>query len=281
MNFANIATAFFFALVPALFWLTLYYHKDYKDPEPKKVIAKTFLIGALAALPFLGFRYFLLWLNSSSAILTGISSVIIFAAMEEMAKLSASIYVVTKHKVEFNQIIDGVVYSVTAALGFAFIENMIYFASFLSSGADTIDALYVTAYRSFGTMLAHTLFSATAGLIWAYAYFSKQITPFQQKQLLAFEFRDFINHEILGLHIIRENILKATPSRRGGHEKKVLVLEGIMLAIFLHVIFNLATAFEIFGKNLTFLLVPLIIAGFLYISFLFTKKLNQKILKVV
>jgi RsiW-degrading membrane proteinase PrsW (M82 family) len=281
MNLANLAIAFFFAIIPAIFWLSLYYQKDYRDPEPKMVILKTFFMGALVGLPFLGFRYLLIWLNSDSAVLTGISAIIIFAAMEEMAKLSASIFVVTKHKVEFNQLIDGVVYAVTAALGFAFVENIIYFATFLSSNSDIGDALYVTAYRSFGTMLAHTMFSAAAGLIWAYAYFSKQITPFQQKQLLAFEFRDFINHEILGLHIIRHNILKAMPSRRGGHEKKILVLEGIMLAIFLHVIFNLATTFEVFGKNLTFVLVPLIIGGFMYISFLFTKKLNQKILKVV
>jgi len=238
-------------------------------------------MGALAGLPFLGLRYLLLWLNSDSVLLTGIFSIIIFATMEEMAKLSASIYVVTKHKLEFNQVIDGVVYAVTAALGFAFVENIIYFATFLSSNSDFGDALYVTAYRSFGTMLAHTIFSGLAGLIWAYAYFSKQISPLEQERLLAFEVRDFINHEILGLHIIRHNILKAMPSRRGGHEKKVLVLEGIMLAIFLHVIFNLATTFEVFGKNLTFVLVPMIIGGFLYISFLFTKKLNQKILKVI
>ena len=281
MEISNIATAFFFALMPALCWLALYYHKDYRDPEPKKVIIQTFLMGALTALPFLAFRTFLSTFGAHSLLFTGITSVIVFAAMEEMAKLSASIFIVTRHRLYFNQVIDGVVYAVTAALGFAFVENMIYLINFFSNSANVQDILYVTAFRSFGTMLAHTLFSGLAGLIWAYAYFSKQISPFEQKKLLAFEVRDFINHEILSLHIIRHNILKALPSRRGGHEKKVLVLEGIMLATFLHVIFNLTTTFEVFGKNLTFLIVPGIIGGFLYISYLFTKKLNQRILKVV
>jgi RsiW-degrading membrane proteinase PrsW (M82 family) len=281
LNLINIFTAFFFALIPALAWLILYYHKDYRDPEPKKIITQTFLLGAFAGLPFLMLRYSLSIIGGESLLLAGIKSVIVFAAMEEVAKLSASIFVVTHHKHEFNQLIDGVVYAIAAALGFAFAENMIYFTSFLSSKPDIGNAFYMAAYRSFGTMLAHTIFSGLAGLIWAYAYFSKQITPFQQKQLLAFEFRDFINHEILGLHIIRNNILRAVPSRRGGHEKKILVLEGLILATFLHVIFNLATTFEIFGKNLTFLIVPAIIGGFLYVSYLFTKKLNQKILKVV
>lgn len=281
MNLTNLLTAFFFAIIPALCWLVLYYHKDYKDPEPKKVITQTFLLGALVALPFLALRYFLPMTGEHSVIFNGILGVIIFAAMEEMAKLSTSIFIVTHHKRDFNQLIDGVVYAVTAALGFAFVENMIYFINFLTTGPGAESLLFVTAFRSFGTMLAHTLFSGLAGLIWAYAYFSKQISPFQQKHLLAFEMKDFINKEILTLHIIRQNILKARPSRRGGHEKKILVLEGIMLATFLHIIFNLTTTFELFGKNLTFLIIPGIIAGFLYVSYLFTKRMNQKILRVV
>ncbi|MBU0727539.1 PrsW family intramembrane metalloprotease [Patescibacteria group bacterium] len=279
MNISNIAIALFFALIPALAWLSLYYHKDYKDPEPKKIILQTFLLGALVALPFLGFRYFLPSISNGSMLFTGVVGVLIFAALEEVTKLSASIFIVTHHKRDFNQLIDGVVYAVTAALGFAFVENMVYLLSFLASGADGV--LFVVAFRSLGTMLAHTLFSGLAGLVWAYAYFSKQISPFQKKQLLAFELKDFINREILTLHIIRQNILKARPSRRGGHEKRVLVLEGVMLATFLHIIFNMTTTFELFGKNMTFMVIPGLIGGFLYVSYLFTKKLNQKILKVV
>jgi RsiW-degrading membrane proteinase PrsW (M82 family) len=281
MDISNIVTAFFFAIIPALAWLALYYHKDYKDPEPKKVIIQTFLLGAFVAFPFLGLRYLLPMIGWDSMLFAGITGVIIFAALEEIAKLSASIFVVTHHRHDFNQLIDGVVYAVTAALGFAFVENMIYFTNFLTAGPDASNLLFMTAFRSFGSMLAHTLFSATAGLIWAYAYFSKQISPFQKKHLLAFELGDFINKEILTLHIIRHNILKARPSRRGGHEKKILVLEGIFLATFLHIIFNLTTTFELFGQNLTFLVIPGIIIGFLYVLYLFTKKMNQKILKVV
>ena len=281
MNIANLAIALPIAFLPALGWLFLYYHKDYRDPEPKKAIAQAFLAGVAIGIPFLILRHVMMWADISSLFLQGIVSVILFAALEEIAKLSAAIFVVGRHKLEFNQLIDGVIYAVAAALGFAFMENLFYLISFLSSSADWGSFIYVVAFRSLGTMLAHTLFSGLAGLIWAYAYFSKQITPFSKKHLLAFELKDFINHEILSLHIIRQNILKARPSRRGGHEKKVLVLEGIMLATFLHVIFNLTTNLEVLGKNLTFLAVPGIIGGFLYISYLFTKKLNTKILKVV
>lgn len=267
--------------MPALGWLALYYHRDYRDPEPKKVIAQTFLAGAAVGLPFLLLRYSILWLNLDSLIFQGITTVVIFAALEEMAKLSAAIFVVTKNKLAFNQVIDGVVYAVVAALGFAFLENTFYISSFFANTESTNLLVYMIAFRSLGTMLAHTLFSGTAGLIWAYAHFSKQITPFQKKHLLAFEVKDFVNREILSLHIIRQNILKARPSRRGGHEEKVLVLEGIILATLFHALFNIMTTFEILGKNLTFLLVPAVMGGLMYFSYLFTKRVNTKILKVV
>ena len=272
-------TAFGLAILPAVLWLLFYYHKDYKDPEPKSILFQTFLAGALIAIPFLLLRSFLNVFTELSLIISGITAVLIFAALEEMAKLSAAIFIVSRNRVEFNQIIDGVVYTITAALGFAFVENQIYFYQFLTGSGDGL--LSVFLFRGFGTMLAHTLFSGLAGLIWAYAYFSKQISPFKQKHLLAFELKDFINHEIISLHIIRTNILKARPSRRGGHEKKILVLEGIVAATFLHVIFNLTTTFQAFGQNLTFLLVPALMGGLLYISYLFTKKMNTKILKVI
>jgi len=279
MELEHYLTALMLAILPALFWLTIYYKKDYRDPEPKKVIAKTFGMGMLAAIPFLALRFLIAINPGASTIINMSYSVVIFAALEEMAKLSAAIFVVSRNKVEFNQIIDGVVYAVVAALGFAFIENIIYFTSYLDSGYKGL--IYIIAFRSFGSMLAHTIFSGIAGLIWAYAYFSKQITPFSKKHLLAFELKDFINKEVLSLHIIRRNILKAHPSRRGGHEKKILVLEGIFLATFFHIIFNLTTEFDLFGKNLTFLLVPSLIAGFLFLSYEFEKRFNQKIFKVV
>jgi len=249
--------------------------------EPRKVILKTFLVGVAISFPFIFLRHVMMWIDIRPLFINENVNLVIFAILEETAKISAAIYVVTNNKLEFNQIIDGVVYAVTAALGFAFMENLFYLANLEIIRTNLSDFLYIVAFRSLGTMFAHTLFSGLAGLIWAYAYFSKQISPFNQKNILAFEVKDWFNKEILSLHIIRKNILMAMPSRRGGHEKKVLVLEGMILAIFLHIIFNVTTTYQVFGKTLTFLLVPALMAGFLYISYLFTKRLNTKILKVV
>ncbi len=279
MNLSTPIIATLLAVLPAIFWIVFYYKKDYRDPEPMSAIFQTFLAGCVVAIPFLVLKIFLARIPHLGAALTGVSAVLLFAALEEMAKLTASIFVVMRHRLEFNQVIDGVVYAVTAAIGFAFVENLFYFIQFLNSGQDGL--LNVFVFRSFGTMLAHTLFSGFAGLIWADSYFSKQISPFNQKHLLAFELKDFVNREMLTLHILRKNVLRARPSERGGHEKKMLVLEGMVFAILLHTIFNVSTTLQIFGKGLTFLLVPAIMAGLFYVSYLFTKKLNIQILKVV
>lgn len=280
MTFTHLLIALPFSLLPALGWLYLYYKKDKLDPEPKKIIAQTFFVGIAMSFPFLFLRHILGWLHLDSLLWGGFLSVIVLAALEEIAKISSAIWVVSRHKAHFNQIIDGVMYAVTAALGFAFVENLLYLAG-LQETLQPLDYFTVIGFRSLGTMLAHTLFSACAGLLWAYAYFSKKISPFDKKDLLTFEMRDWFNREILSLHILRKNILRALPSRRGGHEKKALVLEGIVLAIFLHVIFNVTTTLELAGKNLTFLLVPFLMAGLFYTFYLFAKKSHTEIFQVI
>lgn len=279
MDLSTPIIATLLAILPAIGWMVFYYRKDYRDPEPMSAIFQTFLAGCVVAIPFLVMKIILSRIPGLGLAFTGITAVLLFAALEEMAKLVASIFVVTRHRLDFNQVIDGVVYAVTAAIGFAFVENLYYFIQFLNSGSE--DLLTVFVFRSFGTMVAHTLFSGIAGLIWAYAYFSKQISPFSQKHLLAFELKDFLNHEMLSLHIIRKNILRGRPSQRGGHEKKTLVLEGMVAAILLHTLFNVSTTLQLFGQNLTFLLVPALMGGLLWTSYLFTKKMNIQILRVV
>jgi RsiW-degrading membrane proteinase PrsW (M82 family) len=279
MDLATPIIATLLAVLPAIFWIAFYYKKDYRDPEPMSAIFQTFLAGCVVAIPFLVLKLFLVQIPSLNILLKGVTSILLFAALEELAKLVASIYIVMRHRLDFNQVIDGVVYAVTAAIGFSFVENLFYFIQFLNSGQDGL--LQVFAFRSFGTMLAHTLFSGIAGLIWAYAYFSKQISPFNQRHLLAFEIEDFLNREMLTLHILRKNVLRGKASRRGGHEKKMLILEGLVAAILLHSIFNVTTTLQIFGQSLTFLIVPGIMGGLLYVSYLFTKKMNVQILKVV
>ena len=76
------------AFLPALFWLFIYYKKDSQDPEPKRVIVKAFLVGALFALPFLGLRFVMAGVPLPPWAMI-VLSVPVLAILEEVAKLSA------------------------------------------------------------------------------------------------------------------------------------------------------------------------------------------------
>lgn len=281
MSFLDFSILFVITLVPAILWVFIYYKKDFKDPEPKEVLFLLFLFGIFAAIPFVFLRYFISWLAISHPLLSGFFALILFAFLEELAKLLAAVFIIRHHQIDFNQIVDGVIYLVVVALGFAFVENLYYLHAAYISGVGWSHLVEIYAIRSLGTMLGHAVFSGLLGLIWAYAYFSKEITPFNKKRLLAFRVKDWFDLEIFSLHIIRCNVLRARPSRRGGHDESKLVYEGVVLAVGLHVLFNFLVSYQVFGEDITFLVVPFLMIGFFYFSYLFTKSFYTKILKVI
>lgn len=61
----------------------------------------------------------------------------------------------------FNQIIDGVIYAVTAAMGFALFENFLYFFGYISKGIYPLMGLFVL--RTFMSTLLHTLSTGCMG----------------------------------------------------------------------------------------------------------------------
>ncbi len=277
--------AFFFALAPALLWLVLWYKKDSKEPEPKKMIARSFIYGCLAILPILGIGHVLnhspnlmeFW-NTFAGKTFYISVVVatfLLAVLEEGLKHIAVLELGSRLKIEFNQIVDGVIYSVSAALGFAFMENIFYFFEALITNGISQSFWPIFAFRSFGTMMGHTIFSGVFGLFWGYAFLSMKITPHHTVSVKKV-FHKF--WETIRFHIIFQHILKGEPSPEG-HEKRELVAEALLMAIILHTVFNLLIEIEVFGHSLTFLVVPILMAGFLFLSHAFLIKRNVKIWK--
>ncbi|MHC4224262.1 MAG: PrsW family intramembrane metalloprotease [Planctomycetota bacterium] len=136
------------ASAPALFWMWLYYRRDRWEKEPKLLVFKLFVFGGLAAVPV----YFI------EGALRGPESELYdafvrVALVEELAKLIV-IWLFAYRRREFNEPMDGIVYSVAAALGFATVENVFYA---LALGDEVI------IYRSFTSTLAHLGFSGLLG----------------------------------------------------------------------------------------------------------------------
>jgi RsiW-degrading membrane proteinase PrsW (M82 family) len=136
------------ASVPALFWLWLYYRRDRWEKEPKLLVLKLFGLGAVAALPVYFLEMFLPGPESDV-----FDAFVRVALPEEAAKL-AVVWLFAYPRKEFNEPMDGIIYAVAAALGFATVENVLY-AIVLG------DAVLI--YRSFTSTLAHVGFSGLVG----------------------------------------------------------------------------------------------------------------------
>jgi len=161
------------ALAPCLFLLWYFYHRDKYEPEPKKMIIKIFLFGAVMVIPA-GIIEIII-MSGLEAITSGILyifliSFFVIAPSEELFK-----YFVVKHTVyksiEFDEVMDGIVYTVSASLGFATIENIIYV---LQHGIGTGIA------RAFLAVPGHAFFGAIMGYYIGLAKFTRE----KEKSLL-------------------------------------------------------------------------------------------------
>lgn len=151
---------------PALFWLLYFYIKDRYDPEPRSWILRIFLFGMVSTIP-LALVEGLIGIVIPSEFLL---AVIVAPVVEEIGKFLVVYYFVFRHPV-FDEPIDGIVYAVTAALGFAALENFVYiFAEYSGSLALPLELSIVRAVLS---VPGHALMSA----MWGYALGQSRVTP--------------------------------------------------------------------------------------------------------
>lgn len=156
------------ALLPSLFWLWWYLRQDGRHPEPRRFIWRVFLLGALVTLPALFVEYTLdLYVGFSAPGFSRaaiIGALAIVAPVEELAKFSVVFASVYHHKV-FDERLDGVMYMVVAALGFATVENILIV---LGEGATVLPLRFVTA------TLLHALAAGIIGYFMGLARFAKR-----------------------------------------------------------------------------------------------------------
>ncbi|OGF56729.1 MAG: hypothetical protein A2Z21_07795 [Candidatus Fraserbacteria bacterium RBG_16_55_9] len=144
------------AFAPAVFWLLYFYRRDRLEPEPRWLIVKTFLLGMLSAIPAAVGEALISWVGVFVLV------VAIGPAIEEYCKyfvVSRSVY----RSEEFDEPMDGIIYAIAAALGFASVENVGYLFT-----VQQIDpsALGLTFWaRALLSVPGHALFSS----MWGYS----------------------------------------------------------------------------------------------------------------
>lgn len=143
------------AYAPGIFWLWYFYRKDL-EPEPLHQIRNCFLAGMAVCIPAA--------ILETPAKIWGTVFLVSVAGpiLEECFKFGAC-YLIAYRRKEFNEPMDGVVYAVAVALGFASLENVFYLYEAQREGLGPLSTL--TLIRAFFTVPGHALFA----IMWGYA----------------------------------------------------------------------------------------------------------------
>lgn len=159
------AVLLFVALAPGLFLIWYFWHRDRYEPEPKKKIIVIFLLGGAAILPAMVLELALeagVRAVSAGLFRCFLTSFFVIAPVEEMLKF----FVVKKwayNSREFDEVMDGIVYTVSASLGFATFENIVYVISY---------GLGTGILRAFLAVPGHAFYGAVMGSYIGWAKFS-------------------------------------------------------------------------------------------------------------
>lgn len=142
------------SFVPALLWVWYFKRYDSERPEPNRLLGLVFLLGMLTVVPTARIEaMFLPLLEERSPLLQLVGFVFGVGLVEELAKL-AVVYLTVARSQEFDEVIDGIIYMVTTAFGFAAAENLFYMLSY---------GWEIGPMRAVISSLAHAAFSGILG----------------------------------------------------------------------------------------------------------------------
>ncbi len=173
MSFTAIVYAFLAGILPALIWLFFLLREDAKNPEPKGLIALAFLGGMLAVAFALPLEHFACGQLGGCSASPNNATFIAWAIIEEVLKYGIVAAAILWRKA-VDEPIDYVVYMITAALGFAALENALFLISPFSSG-HFMQGLLTDNLRFVGSTLLHVIASATVGFAIGFSW--KKIWP--------------------------------------------------------------------------------------------------------
>lgn len=169
-------------ILPSLLWLWFWLRADKNCPEPKGLIAISFFAGM--AVVYFALPLQKLVMSSLPTVMTAVNMVALkfslltpsertieitlWAFIEEFAKYATVFFIAFKSK-HFDEPIDAVMYLITAALGFAAMENTFYILKDLAETGGAA-ALLNGNLRFIGATIAHVTSSAFVGIAIAFSF---------------------------------------------------------------------------------------------------------------
>ena len=156
-----------FAIIPTIFLVRYFYLKDINKPEPIRLIIKIFIMGILCTIPIVFIEIMVIEIiqpfTSNIIIYSFLQAFIVAGLCEETMKLMVIKFFIYDNK-HFDEIMDGIVYTIVASLGFACLENIMYV---IEGGLPT------ALLRSFTAVPLHAFSSGIMGYYIGKSKFSK------------------------------------------------------------------------------------------------------------
>ena len=257
--------SFFLALVPVVIWLYIMF-KDRK--HEKKVLFLAFSGGIIAVLSVFILQFFwgffpeldpFLWIekNISNPQYYYVAIFIAVGVMEEIVK-QMLVRFIDKKRVLIQTVNDSIRFSLAAALGFAFAENIVYFKTVIQM-ASTQEIIITILFRSIFTACGHMVFSGIFGYYFGIAKFSIDISGQKilegKKQIFA----------LITSRIFRISYAQSL--------KEAKILQGLLIALGIHAVFNF-----LLQMNMILPVIGIVILGYLYLRYLLQRKAGNLIL---
>ena len=155
--------AFAGGIFPALLWLWFWLKEDGARPEPRGLILATFLAGMIAVIASLFIEQRINAFGFGSLV-----TIFLWAATEEITKFGGA-WIAALRRRENDEPVDSMMYLITAALGFAALENVLFIIGPLSGG-NVIETLITGNLRFIGSTLLHIVSSAVIGIMLAFTF---------------------------------------------------------------------------------------------------------------
>ncbi|MHB1118253.1 MAG: PrsW family intramembrane metalloprotease [Minisyncoccota bacterium] len=172
-------------VLPALFWLWFWRRLDQKSSEPTGLVALSFAAGMavvffvlpvqkiiVVMLPFI--------MNIVDALAAQLALIppttetvraILWAGTEEFGKF-ATVFLIAYQSKHFDEPMDAIIYLITAALGFAAMENTLYILKDIAQSGGIV-ALLDSNLRFIGATILHIVSAAVLGIAFAFAFYRK------------------------------------------------------------------------------------------------------------
>lgn len=162
------------AVAPSVALLYYFYTRDKYEKEPRKLLLKAFLLGGGLVVPVLFLELYLniFDISEGNLLAAGYTAFVVAGLVEESFKFFFFFLYIWKRR-DFNEMYDGIVYSVFISLGFATVENLAYV---LSTGFST------AIVRSLTAVPAHALFAVAMGYYLGIAKFAQP--RYRQKYII-------------------------------------------------------------------------------------------------